>query len=210
MIVSKLGLEGVLLVEPRVFRDPRGSFLEAWNESAYEAAGIRARFVQDNVSHSIKGVVRGLHYQHPHPQAKLVTVLRGEVFDVVVDIRRGSPTFGQWEGVTLNAERPRFLLIPEGFAHGFAVTSDEAVFSYKCTDFYRPECDGGLLWDDPALGITWPVTCPLLSQKDRDAPRLSEIPTDRLPEARGRKTSPGPHSSPASTRLRGISRPLAS
>ncbi len=182
MKVVKLKFEGALLIEPRVFRDPRGYFLEGWNEDRFESEGVPHQFVQDNLSRSKMGVVRGLHYQSPRPQAKLVSVLWGTIFDVMVDIRIGSPTFGQWEGVYLAAEECLQLLIPPGFAHGFAVISEEAIFSYKCSDYYHPEFEGSVHWNDPAIGIEWPIGRPMLSPKDARAPRLSDIPTDRLPQ----------------------------
>ena len=180
-------LPGVILIEPRVFRDDRGYFLETWSRQRYQEAGLPADFVQDNLSYSKAGVLRGLHYQHPTAQGKFVSVLRGEVFDVAVDIRRGSPTFGKWEGFVLSAENGRQLYVPEGFAHGFVVTSEDALFSYKCTAPYDPAAEGSVAWDDPALGISWPVSAPTLAAKDRAAPRLGDIPPDRLP---GLETSP--------------------
>ena len=174
-------IPGVLLIEPDIHRDARGFFLESWNLDRYAAAGLPARFVQDNLSRSSRGVLRGLHYQEPFPQGKLLTVLHGEVFDVAVDIRVGSPTFGQSVGVTLSADDPRYIYIPEGCAHGFAVTSETCLFAYKCTDYYRPQCEAGLRWDDPDLGIAWPIEAPALSAKDRAAPRLRDIPADGLP-----------------------------
>jgi dTDP-4-dehydrorhamnose 3,5-epimerase len=178
----KTELPGVILVEPRVFTDDRGWFFETWNGPRYQALGIPGEMRQDNVSFSTRGVVRGLHYQHPHAQGKLVSVLEGEIFDVAVDIRIGSPTFGHWHGVTLSAENHRQLYIPTGFAHGFCVTSAAALVLYKCTEVYRPECEASLLWNDAKLAIDWPVTEPRLSPKDRAAPCLSEVPVDRLPQ----------------------------
>jgi dTDP-4-dehydrorhamnose 3,5-epimerase len=181
MRVIATRLPGVIIVELPVYRDARGHFLETWRRARYAEAGLPAEFVQDNISYSTRGVLRGLHYQWPHPQGKLLTVLRGEVFDVAVDLRAGSPTFGRWEGVTLSAENARQLYIPEGFAHGFVVTGDDALVSYKATESYRPECDAAIAWDDPALGIAWPVADPTLSAKDRAAPRLADVPAGRLP-----------------------------
>ncbi|WP_406699004.1 dTDP-4-dehydrorhamnose 3,5-epimerase [Singulisphaera sp. Ch08] len=181
MIRSETSLQGPVILEPRIFRDERGYFLETWNRSRSEAAGIPSDFVQDNLSYSEKGVLRGLHYQHPAAQGKLVMVLQGEVYDVAVDIRVGSPTFGRWMGVTLSSTDLRQLYVPPGFAHGFVVTSEFAVFMYKCTDFYRPEDEGSVAWDDPALAIPWPVASPILAAKDREAPRLQAISADRLP-----------------------------
>jgi dTDP-4-dehydrorhamnose 3,5-epimerase len=181
MKVSELDIPGVLLIEPRVFRDPRGVFLETWNAERYRAAGIKREFVQDNVSISKRGVIRGLHYQHPNPQGKLVTVLQGKVFDVAVDVRRGSPTFGRWAGCELSSDDARQLFIPEGFAHGFAVLSDTAVFAYKCSDRYVQESEGTILWNDPEIGIPWPVENPVLSEKDLSSVLLREMPAERLP-----------------------------
>jgi len=182
MKVIETSLPGVVVVEPRVFRDDRGYFLETWSDAAYGSAKLPTRFLQDNLSLSAVGVLRGLHYQFPTAQGKLVSVVRGEVFDVAVDIRVGSPTFGRWVGETLNAENGRQLFIPEGFAHGFLVTGTEpASFAYKCTEGYDPTGQCSVLWDDPDIGIVWPAEAPLLSPKDRDAPRLREITEDRLP-----------------------------
>lgn len=181
MPVTLTDLPGVVVIEPRVFADDRGYFLETWNQRSYAEFGIPSGFVQDNLSFSKRGVLRGLHYQHPHPQGKLVSVLEGEVFDVAVDIRRGSPTFGRWAGVTLSAENHRQFYIPEGFAHGFVVTSETALFAYKCTDFYHSEAEGSIRWDDPELGIDWPAAAPLLSPKDSAAPCLHDLDSSRLP-----------------------------
>jgi len=173
--VQETSLKGVLLIEPTVYRDERGAFHESWNARRYQEHGIPGAFVQDNVSVSRKGVLRGLHVQHPQPQGKLVSVLEGAVWDVAVDLRPGSPTYGQWTGVELTAENPRQLWIPVGFAHGFQVTSERAVFHYKCTAYYAPECEHSLRWDDPDLGIDWPITPPTLSEKDAAAPLLREL-----------------------------------
>jgi len=175
-------LPGCVVIEPSVFGDSRGFFYESYNEAKYREAGIDRRFVQSNVSRSARGVLRGLHYQSPHPQGKLVSVLEGEVYDVAVDIRRGSPTFGQWAGVMLTAENHRHFWIPEGFAHGFCVVSEHATFAYQCTDLYDAKADGSVRWDDPAIGIDWPVSSPLLSEKDSKALRLADIDPARLPE----------------------------
>lgn len=170
-------LEGVWLIEPRVFTDSRGSFLECWNRRAFAAAGIDVDFVQDNHSCSCRNVLRGLHYQAPpRAQAKLVRCVAGRVWDVVVDIRHGSPTFGHWDGVELDAESSRLVFVPTGFAHGFCVLSDVAAVQYKCSDYYAPELSFGVRWDDPALGIPWPVSQPLLSGQDRRHPTLAELP----------------------------------
>ena len=174
-------LPGILLIEPRIFRDERGYFFESWSRARYQALGLPADFVQDNVSCSRHGVLRGLHYQQPNAQGKFVSVLRGEVFDVAVDIRVGSPTFGQWEGFTLSAENGRQLFVPEGYAHGFVVTSEDAIFSYKCTAPYDPSSEGSVVWDDPDVGITWPVSTPILAAKDAAARRLQNISDARLP-----------------------------
>jgi dTDP-4-dehydrorhamnose 3,5-epimerase len=184
MNVVPTELPGVVILEPRVFRDDRGYFYETWSRERYAAAGLPETFVQDNLSYSTRGVVRGLHYQHPGGQGKLVSVLRGAVYDVAVDIRRGSPTFGRWVGVELSAENGRQLYIPEGFAHGFAVMGDEALFSYKCTAPYNPAGEGSVLWDDPDLGIAWPVGSSeaRLSGKDAAAPRLRDVAPGRLPD----------------------------
>ncbi len=181
METARTRLPGPLIIEPRVFPDGRGFFFESYHRERYSRYGIRDEFVQDNLSCSVKNTLRGLHYQSPHSQAKLVQVLSGEVFDVAVDIRSGSPTFGQWEGIILSAENRRQFYIPRGFAHGFCVLSDTAIFSYKCDDFYTPDCEGGILWSDPDLGIDWPVQSPLLSGKDSGFPCLKDIPKERLP-----------------------------
>lgn len=180
MNILETPLAGVLIIEPKVFGDARGFFVETWQAERYAAAGLPA-FVQDNLSRSSNGVLRGLHYQEPDAQGKLVQVLEGEVFDVAVDIRPGSNTFGKWHGVTLSSENKRQFYVPAGFAHGFVVTSETALFAYKCTELYRPEHDHSLRWDDPELGIDWPVDAPSLSDKDAGAPRLAEIAQDELP-----------------------------
>jgi dTDP-4-dehydrorhamnose 3,5-epimerase len=180
MNVVPTKLPGAVIVEPKVFGDSRGYFLESFNADRYLAAGLPDAFVQDNVSMSLRGVLRGLHMQSPHPQGKLVQVLFGEVFDVAVDARAGSPTFGQWVGVTLSAENKRQFFIPEGFLHGFCVTSESAVFAYKCTDLYHPEADCGVIWNDPNIGIEWPVAHPVVSDKDVRSPRLCDVPRERL------------------------------
>lgn len=181
MNVIPTELPGVVVIEPRVFGDARGLFFESWSAERYAAAGIGAPFVQDNVSVSPRGVLRGLHYQWPKPQGKLVGVLRGEVFDVVVDVRAGSPTFGRWVSATLTGEQNRQLWIPPGFAHGFQVLSDDALFVYKCTDYYAPECEHAIAWNDPELGIVWPIADPVLSAKDRAAPPLRALARERQP-----------------------------
>jgi dTDP-4-dehydrorhamnose 3,5-epimerase len=179
--VVETDLPGVLIIEPKVFGDERGFFMESWNGRRYEEAGLPGRFVQDNLSFSTHGVLRGLHFQNPQPQGKLVSVLRGEVFDVAVDIRVGSPTFGKWTGVTLSAESKRQLYVPPDFAHGFVVTSESALFFYKCTDYYASSSEGIVLWNDPGIGIEWPTDAPILSERDSAAPPLKEIPEKVLP-----------------------------
>lgn len=175
MKIRSTGLEGMLRLEPRRFVDERGYFFESYNERRYREAGIEGPFVQDNVSVSSRGVLRGLHYQWPHPQGKLVGVLEGEVWDVVVDLRRGSTTFGRWVGEWLSGENGVQLYVPAGFAHGFVVTSERAVFSYKCTEYYHPEAEHTLLWNDPEVGIEWPVVDPILSEKDRTGVNLEGV-----------------------------------
>jgi dTDP-4-dehydrorhamnose 3,5-epimerase len=169
-------------LEPRIFEDPRGFFVDTYQKTRYRDAGVDADFVQDNLSSSRKKTLRGLHFQHPRGQAKLVQVLQGEVFDVAVDIRKGSPSFGKWCASRLSAENKRQMFIPAGFAHGFYVLSDIALFHYKCSDYYSPECEGGVLWCDPDLGIEWPEKEPILSEKDAAYPRLGDSPPGRLPE----------------------------
>lgn len=182
MNVLPTELPEVLIVEPRVFGDARGYFMETYHAERYAEAGIPATFVQDNLSVSERGILRGLHLQHPHAQGKLVQVLDGEVFDVAVDVRRGSPRFGQWVGVWLSGENKRQLWVPEGFAHGFCVTSEHAVFSYKCTDLYHPDCERSIRWDDPRIAIAWPLSEVALSDKDAAAPLLDDTPEAALPE----------------------------
>lgn len=181
MNVETLALPGVLLITPKVFGDARGYFVETFAKERYTEAGINIPFVQDNLSRSPKGVLRGLHLQNPHGQGKLVQVVEGSVFDVAVDVRVGSPHFGQWVGAELSAENHRQLWVPPGFAHGFVVTSEHALFSYKCTDTYHPECELSVLWNDPAIGIDWPVESPVLSDKDAAAKVLADIDESRLP-----------------------------
>lgn len=174
-------LPGCVVIEPRVFGDNRGFFYESFNMDRLAEHGVTPTFVQGNVSKSSRGVLRGLHYQWPKPQGKFVTVLQGEVWDVAVDIRAGSPTFGRWTGVVINEENRRHFWIPEGFAHGFVVLSETALFSYLCTATYDPSADAAIRWDDPSLAIDWPVSSPLLSAKDSAAPLLAEVAADRLP-----------------------------
>jgi dTDP-4-dehydrorhamnose 3,5-epimerase len=181
MNIVETNLPDVLIIEPRVFGDERGFFMETWNGKRYEEAGLPGRFVQDNLSYSARGVLRGLHFQNPQPQGKLVSVLRGEVFDVAVDIRVGSPTFGEWTGVTLSAENKRQFYVPPDFAHGFHVTGEDTLFFYKCTDYYAPSAEGIVLWNDPEIGIEWPTDAPTLSERDSKAPSLREMPEGSLP-----------------------------
>lgn len=185
MNIVQTRLPGVVIIEPKVFGDARGFFLEIWNRERYTKAGLPESFVQDNMSFSRKGVLRGLHFQNPNAQGKLVYVIQGEVFDVAVDIRLGSPTFGRWESVVLSGDNKRQFYIPPGFAHGFCVTSDTALFAYKCTDIYNPKAEGSVLWNDPDLGIDWPVVAPELAEKDRNGLRLADIPRERLPRYEG-------------------------
>jgi len=181
MTVTETALPGLYVIDLDVYADERGDFRETWNAHAYAEQGLGSGFVQDNLSRSKPGVLRGLHFQNPHPQGKLITVLQGTVYDVAVDIRAGSGTFGEWHGTRLSAENARQLYVPEGFAHGFVVTGKtEALFHYKCTDVYAPEAEGTIRWDDPALGIDWPVEDPLLSEKDRTAPGVDALPDDRF------------------------------
>lgn len=175
MEVEKTPLDGVLLIKPKVWGDERGYFVEIWQQKRYAAAGIDFPFVQDNHSMSTRGILRGLHYQKTHPQGKLVSVSLGSIFDVVVDIRPGSPTFGRWFGVELTRKNQWQLWIAPGLAHGFAVTSDIAHFHYKCTDYYCPEDEAGIRWNDPDIGIQWPVADPVLSAKDAVAPLWAEV-----------------------------------
>jgi dTDP-4-dehydrorhamnose 3,5-epimerase len=181
MKVIETALPGALIIEPQVFGDARGFFYESYNKAKWIEAGIDIDFVQSNVSRSARGVLRGLHYQWPNPQGKLVSVLEGEVYDVAVDIRRGSPTFGQSVGVMLTADNHRHFWIPEGFAHGFCVVSEFATFTYQCTALYDPKADAGIRWNDAALAIDWPISTPLLSDKDGRTPLLADVPPERLP-----------------------------
>jgi dTDP-4-dehydrorhamnose 3,5-epimerase len=177
----KTELPGVILIDPDVFRDARGLFFELYHAKKYGDAGIPEQFVQDNVSCSLRGSLRGLHYQLWSPQGKLVTVLDGRVFDVAVDVRRGSPTFGRWLGVELSSANRRQLYIPPGFAHGFCALSESVWLSYKCTEFYAPADERGIIWNDPTLKIAWPIDKPLLSDKDRSYKTLKEM-TAELPD----------------------------
>lgn len=178
MTIIETAIPGPIIIEPKVFGDPRGFFMETWNAEAFAAAGLDLTFVQDNHSRSQKGVLRGLHFQNPGPQGKLVRVTRGAVFDVAVDLRASSPTFGQWVGVELSAANSRMFWVPEGFAHGFLTLEDDTDFLYKCTAPYAPQSEFTLAWDDPAVGIDWPVTGldPIISEKDARGLALSDVP----------------------------------
>lgn len=181
MKIIETSLPGVLIIEPDVFEDRRGFFMETYHKGRYAGSGVPQSFVQDNLSFSTRGTLRGLHYQVRHAQAKLIQVVTGEIFDVAVDIRSGSPTFGRWVGVVLSEHNRRQIFIPEGFAHGFCVLSSSAHCLYKCSDLYAPDDEGGVLWSDPDIGIEWPVEAPMLSDKDRKYPLLGDIPSERLP-----------------------------
>lgn len=181
MNVTELELPGVLVIEPKVFGDERGFFLETYHRQRYREAGIPRPFVQDNHSRSQRGVLRGLHYQLTHPQGKLVMAVKGEIFDVAVDIRRGSRTYGQWAGAILSEKNHKQIYVPEGFAHGFCVLSEVADVIYKCTDVYTPGDDFGICWSDPDIGIDWPAGTPLLSEKDGQNPLLKDMPAENLP-----------------------------
>ncbi|MDT8324582.1 MAG: dTDP-4-dehydrorhamnose 3,5-epimerase [Bacteroidota bacterium] len=172
-------LPGILLIEPKVFGDERGFFMESYRRDVFAAQGIPP-LLQDNHSRSVRGTLRGLHFQHPHGQGKLIRVTHGAVYDVLVDVRRGSPTFGKWEGHELSAENKRQLWVPPGFAHGFCVLSEDADFLYKCSDYYHPESEHTLLWNDPEVGVQWPVSEPILSEKDRNGVALRDLAV--LPE----------------------------
>lgn len=182
---NKTKINGVYIVEPKVFGDNRGYFMETYNKEHFAETGLNMTFVQDNESKSSKGVLRGLHFQRKHSQGKLVRVTKGEVFDVAVDLRYGSPTYGMWEGVILSEENKKQFYIPEGFAHGFLVLSDEAVFNYKCTDFYSPEYDGGVMWNDSDINIKWPldnIEEIILSDKDKNHPNLKDLDLKEYPD----------------------------
>ena len=185
MRVIETPLSGVVVIEPKVFGDNRGFFLETYKDDAFKEVGVLDKFVQDNHSRSQKGVLRGLHYQLVQPQGKLVRVTRGRVFDVAVDVRRGSPTFGQWYGAMLDDETHRMMYVPPGFAHGFCVISDVADFIYKCTDYYHPQSEQGIAWNDPDIGIRWPIQKCTLSDKDKQNPKLSDQDVDKLPRYGG-------------------------
>ncbi len=184
MKVKKTPLDGLLVIEPDVFVDHRGFLLETWHRNRFASARLNMTFVQDNHSRSQYGVLRGLHYQLHNPQGKLVFVVSGKVFDVAVDLRIGSPTFGRWFGTLLSDENHRQMYIPPGFAHGFCVLSEKADFMYKCTNFYSPDDQYGVHWNDPDLGIEWPIKDPILSEKDAKLPFLKNVPEENLPELR--------------------------
>lgn len=181
MEIIQTSLPGVVILKPKVHEDPRGFFMETYRAETLVKAGIHDTFVQDNHARSTRGVLRGLHYQLRQPQAKLCRVVSGEVFDVAVDVRLGSPTFGQWVGATLSGENKVQIYIPRGFAHGYAVRSESADFLYKCSDYYDARDDRGVSWSDPAIGIAWEVAEPVVSAKDQQLPRLADIPKSLLP-----------------------------
>ncbi|OQY14562.1 MAG: dTDP-4-dehydrorhamnose 3,5-epimerase [Desulfobacteraceae bacterium 4572_187] len=181
MNIITTSIEGVLVIEPAVFEDNRGFFMETYQQERYSKSGIKPIFVQDNLSFSVQSTLRGLHYQVKHPQAKLVQVITGEIFDVAVDIRPGSSTFGKWTGAYLSDQNKRQLFIPEGFAHGFCVISKTAHFLYKCSDFYAPEDECGINWADPEIAIDWPEKNPIVSEKDRHNLKLRDLIPKQLP-----------------------------
>ncbi|MDY6906360.1 MAG: dTDP-4-dehydrorhamnose 3,5-epimerase [Thermodesulfobacteriota bacterium] len=182
MQVSKTSIADVKIIAPALFEDQRGFFMETYNRRRYIENGIDETFVQDNLSCSHLGIIRGLHYQFPNPQAKLVYVISGEVFDVAVDIRQNSPTFGKWTGTVLSGKNRKQMFIPAGFAHGFQAMSDHVLLAYKCSDFYDPAADRVIRWDDPDINISWNADVPGLSEKDANAPYLREVPANCLPE----------------------------
>ncbi|MFI4969343.1 MAG: dTDP-4-dehydrorhamnose 3,5-epimerase [Lysobacterales bacterium] len=184
MKIVKTELPGCVVIEPAVHGDVRGFFYESFHAARFAEAGFDFRFVQTNVSRSAQGVLRGLHYQWPHPQGKLVSVLEGEVYDVAVDIRAGSPTFGRWAAAILSADNKRHFWVPEGFAHGFAVLSENATFLYQCTALYDRAADAAIRWNDAALAIDWPIAEPVLSDKDQRSPFLAEVAREKLPTYR--------------------------
>ncbi len=180
MHVLATDIEDIRIIEPRVFEDDRGYFLETYHLSRFKSAGLPGRFVQDNLSFSVKNTLRGLHFQVTRPQAKLVQVISGEIFDAAVDIRSASPTFGRWVGVHLSERNKRQMFIPEGFAHGFCVLSEGAHVVYRCSDYYDPDDEGGILWSDPTIAIDWPIRHPIVSAKDERLPVISDIPPEKL------------------------------
>lgn len=175
---TETNIEGVFVIEAQEFKDARGSFMESYNKAAFMEAGLFYDFVQDNQNFSMRGVLRGLHFQRNHPQAKLARVLKGEVFDVAVDLRKGSPTYGQWVGEILSEDNRKQLMIPRGFAHGVLVLNDYAEFAYKCDEFYHPEDDDGIIWNDPTIGIDWPNIKVILSEKDKNRKALKDNPVE--------------------------------
>jgi dTDP-4-dehydrorhamnose 3,5-epimerase len=179
--ILQTSLPGVVVIKPKVHEDPRGFFMETYRAEALQTTGIHDNFVQDNHARSGRRVLRGLHYQLQHPQAKLCRVVSGEVLDVAVDVRLGSPTFGQWVGVTLSEENKLQIYVPPGFAHGYLVLSETADFLYKCSDYYDPSDDRGVLWSDPAIGIAWDIAEPIVSAKDQELPRLADVALEMLP-----------------------------
>ncbi|NNK85730.1 MAG: dTDP-4-dehydrorhamnose 3,5-epimerase [Desulfobacterales bacterium] len=187
MNIITTSIEGVVIIEPLVFKDDRGFFMETYQSKRYQKYGISRLFVQDNLSFSVQGTLRGLHFQVKHPQAKLVQVIAGEIFDVAVDLRHGTPTFGKWTGAYLSDQNKRQLFIPEGFAHGFCVMSKTAHFLYKCSDFYASDDECGINWSDPDIAIDWPVKNPIISTKDKQNPNLCDLSPEQLPsEEKGR------------------------
>lgn len=182
MKIIQTAIPGVVIFEPKILGDRRGFFLETYREDLIKDAGINQPFVQDNHSRSRKGILRGMHYQLTQPQGKLIRVASGSVFDVAVDVRRGSPTFGEWFGTILDDKNMRMLYVPPGFAHGFLTLSDTADFLYKCTDYYHPQSEQGIAWNDPDIDIAWPSREPMLSEKDQSNPPLSKMPMDKLPQ----------------------------
>ena len=181
MKIQSTNIPGVLLMNLEVFKDPRGGFLESYQQNRYKELGLNVEFVQDNHSHSVKNVLRGLHYQVKRPQGHLIYVIRGVIFDVGVDLRPGSPTFGQWQSFRLSDDQPQQLFMPAGIAHGFCVLSEEVDILYKCTDYFDPDDEGGLLWSDPSLKIDWPIREPIISERDSRFPVLEQISEARLP-----------------------------
>ena len=185
MKIIQTDLDGVVTIEPELFKDGRGWFMETYSHRRYSEYGIVESFVQDNISFSQKGVLRGLHFQYPQPQGKLIQVLSGEVMDVVVDIRVGSPTYGQWLGEILSEANHRQMYVPPGLAHGYYTTSETALFSYKCSDFYNPATEHGIIWNDPDIGIEWPTAEPVLSPKDGVYPVLKDLRPENMPQFEG-------------------------
>ncbi len=182
MKIINTKINGLIVIEPKIFEDDRGFFFESYQKNRYEDFGITSTFVQDNISYSKKNTLRGLHFQINNPQAKLVQVIYGEIYDVAVDLRANSPQFGEWFGVLLSGKNRKQLYIPEGFAHGFCVISETATFSYKCSDFYNPSDEGGIIWSDSEIKIDWPVKNPVLSQKDTKYKQLSQLDSHELPK----------------------------